>query len=146
MPLVYTDGIVFCVSYGAQMALEKQENQIHLSKSSSSCGCSSMPSQQYSTSSEPVAKKSQWVSYYHIPRMDCAAEEQMVRIALAPYADDIQELHLLVLQMKSKTIHLSYSRFCLFARLMKYCAAHICFAYLYQAIGSVLENIYILHS
>lgn len=93
MPLVYTNGIVFCVSYGAQMALEKQENQIHLSKSSSSCGCSSMPSQEYSTPSEPVAKKSQWVSYYHIPHMDCAAEEQMVRMALASYADDIQELN-----------------------------------------------------
>ncbi|QWZ60386.1 MULTISPECIES: cation transporter [Acinetobacter calcoaceticus/baumannii complex] len=93
MPLVYTNGIVFCVSYGAQMALEKQQNQIHLSKTSSSCGCSSVPSQEYSTPSEPVTKKSQWVSYYHIPRMDCAAEEQMVRMALASYADDIQELH-----------------------------------------------------
>ncbi|KYQ80286.1 cation transporter [Acinetobacter lactucae] len=93
MPLVYTNGIVFCVSYGAQMALEKQQNQIHLSKTSSSCGCSSAPSQEYSTPSEPVTKKSQWVSYYHIPRMDCAAEEQMVRMALASYADDIQELH-----------------------------------------------------
>lgn len=93
MPLVYTKGIVFCVSYGAQMALEKQENQIHLSKTSSSCGCSSVPSQEYSTPSEPVRKNSQWVSYYHIPRMDCAAEEQMVRMALASYADDIQELH-----------------------------------------------------
>lgn len=30
MPLVYTDGIVFCVSYGAKMALEKQENQINV--------------------------------------------------------------------------------------------------------------------
>lgn len=38
MPLVYTNGIVFCVSYGAKMALEKQENQIHLSKTSSSVG------------------------------------------------------------------------------------------------------------
>ncbi|MCG9493980.1 cation transporter [Acinetobacter pittii] len=93
MPLVYTNGIVFCVSYGARMALEKQQNQIHLSKTSSSCGCSSVPSQEYSTPSEPVTKKSQWVSYYHIPRMDCAAEEQMVRMALASYADDIQELH-----------------------------------------------------
>lgn len=93
MPLVYTNGIVFCVSYGAQMALEKQQNQIHLSKTSSSCRCSSVPSQEYSTPSEPVTKKSQWVSYYHIPRMDCAAEEQMVRMALASYADDIQELH-----------------------------------------------------
>ncbi|MBO9529695.1 MAG: cation transporter [Acinetobacter oleivorans] len=93
MPLVYTDGIVFCVSYGAQMALEKQENQIHLNKTSSSCGCSSMPSQEYSTPSEAVPKNSQWVSYYHIPHMDCAAEEQMVRMALASYSDDIQELH-----------------------------------------------------
>ncbi|QXA09858.1 cation transporter [Acinetobacter pittii] len=75
------------------MALEKQQNQIHLSKTSSSCECSSVPSQEYSTPSEPVTKKSQWVSYYHIPRMDCAAEEQMVRMALASYADDIQELH-----------------------------------------------------
>lgn len=32
MPLVYTDGIVFCVSYGAKMALEKQENQINVIK------------------------------------------------------------------------------------------------------------------
>lgn len=93
MPLVYTNGIVFCVSYGAQMALEKQENQIHLNKTSSSCGCSSMPSQEYSTPSEAMPRNSQWVSYYHIPRMDCAAEEQMVRMALASYADDIQELH-----------------------------------------------------
>ncbi|WP_216606733.1 cation transporter [Acinetobacter lactucae] len=93
MPLVYTNGIVFCVSYGAQMALEKQQNQIHLSKTSSSCGCSSVPSQEYSTPSEAVRKNSQWVSYYHIPRMDCAAEEQMVRMALVSYADDIQELH-----------------------------------------------------
>ncbi|ETR96024.1 cation transporter [Acinetobacter lactucae] len=93
MPLVYTDGIVFCVSYGAQMALEKQENQIHLNKTSSSCGCSSMPTQEYSTPSEAMPRNSQWVSYYHIPRMDCAAEEQMVRMALASYADDIQELH-----------------------------------------------------
>lgn len=85
--------LFFCVSYGAQMALEKQQNQIHLSKTSSSCECSSVPSQEYSTPSEPVTKKSQWVSYYHIPRMDCAAEEQMVRMALASYADDIQELH-----------------------------------------------------
>ncbi|MFH4122493.1 cation transporter, partial [Acinetobacter baumannii] len=36
--------------------------------------------------------KIQWVSYYHIPHMDCAAEEQMVRMALAPYAGHIQEL------------------------------------------------------
>lgn len=93
MPLVYTNGIVFCVSYGAKMALEKQENQIHLSKTSSSCGCSSTTSKESFTPSEPVAKKSQWVSYYHIPRMDCAAEEQMVRMALASYNDDIQELH-----------------------------------------------------
>ena len=52
-----------------------------------------MSSQECFTPSEPVAKKSQWVSYYHIPRMDCAAEEQMVRMALASYTDDIQELH-----------------------------------------------------
>ena len=42
--------------------------------------------------SEPMANKIQWVSYYHIPHMDCAAEEQMVRMALAPYAGHIQEL------------------------------------------------------
>jgi len=52
-----------------------------------------MPSQEYPTPSELGAKKSQWVSYYHIPHMDCAAEEQMVRMALASYADDIQELN-----------------------------------------------------
>ncbi|MBJ9723504.1 cation transporter [Acinetobacter calcoaceticus] len=93
MPLVYTDGIVFCVSYGAKMALEKQENQIHLNKSSASCGCSSISPQEYSTPSESTANKSQWVSYYHIPKMDCAAEEQMVRMALGPYAENIQELY-----------------------------------------------------
>ncbi|MEQ1106880.1 cation transporter [Acinetobacter seifertii] len=89
MPLVYTDGIVFCVSYGAKMALEKQENQINVNKS---CGCSSVATQEYSMPSEPMANKIQWVSYYHIPHMDCAAEEQMVRMALAPYAEHIQEL------------------------------------------------------
>ncbi|MBL2056740.1 cation transporter, partial [Klebsiella pneumoniae] len=45
MPLVYTDGIVFCVSYGAKMALEKQENQINVNKSCSSCGCSNVAAQ-----------------------------------------------------------------------------------------------------
>jgi hypothetical protein len=92
MPLVYTNGIVFCVSYGAKMALEKQENQINVNKSCSSCGCSSVATQEYSMPSEPMANKIQWVSYYHIPHMDCAAEEQMVRMALAPYAGHIQEL------------------------------------------------------
>ena len=43
--------------------------------------------------SEPRVNKTQWVSYYHIPRMDCAAEEQMVRMALASYAEHIQELY-----------------------------------------------------
>ncbi|WP_445406691.1 cation transporter [Acinetobacter seifertii] len=89
MPLVYTNGIVFCVSYGAKMALEKQENQINVNKS---CGCPSVATQEYSMPSEPMANKIQWVSYYHIPHMDCAAEEQMVRMALAPYAEHIQEL------------------------------------------------------
>ncbi len=30
---------------------------------------------------------SPWVSAYHIPKMDCGAEEQMVRIALADHND-----------------------------------------------------------
>ncbi|ANS22472.1 cation transporter [Acinetobacter baumannii] len=93
MPLVYTDGIVFCVSYGAKMALEKQENQINVNKSCSSCGCSNVAAQDFSVASEPRVNKTQWVSYYHIPRMDCAAEEQMVRMALASYAEHIQELY-----------------------------------------------------
>ncbi|KHN65721.1 cation transporter [Acinetobacter calcoaceticus] len=94
MPLVYTNGIVFCVSYGAQMALEKQENQINANKNCSNCGCTSeVAPQKDMDASQLVSKKSQWVSYYHIPKMDCAAEEQMVRMALASYADDIQELY-----------------------------------------------------
>lgn len=67
MPLVYTDGIVFCVSYGAKMALEKQENQINVNKSCSSCGCSNVAAQDFSVASEPRVNKTQWVSYYHIP-------------------------------------------------------------------------------
>lgn len=94
MPLVYTDGIVFCVSYGAQMALEKQENQINANKSGSNCGCTSKTvPEQDSAINQPASNKSQWVSYYHIPKMDCAAEEQMVRMALGPYAENIQELY-----------------------------------------------------
>ena len=75
------------------MALEKQENQINVNKSCSSCGCSNVAAQDFSVASEPRVNKTQWVSYYHIPRMDCAAEEQMVRMALASYAEHIQELH-----------------------------------------------------
>ncbi|MGP4882490.1 hypothetical protein ACTXQV_64630, partial [Klebsiella pneumoniae] len=50
---VYTDGIVFCVSYGAKMALEKQENQINVNKSCSGCGCSNVAAQDFSVASEP---------------------------------------------------------------------------------------------
>lgn len=71
----------------------KQENQINVNKSCSSCGCSNVAAQDFSVASEPRVNKTQWVSYYHIPRMDCAAEEQMVRMALASYAEHIQELH-----------------------------------------------------
>lgn len=93
MPLVYTDGIIFCVNYGAKMALEKQQNQINASQACSHCGCSETSSTQQANVSHASKKSSQWVSYYHIPQMDCAAEEQMIRMALAPQVEDIQELH-----------------------------------------------------
>lgn len=92
MPLVYTDGIVLCQLW-CKDGFRKQENQINVNKSCSSCGCSNVAAQDFSVASEPRVNKTQWVSYYHIPRMDCAAEEQMVRMALASYAEHIQELY-----------------------------------------------------
>ncbi len=44
-----------------------------------------------------MANKIQWVSYYHIPHMDCAAEEQIVRMALVPYAELFKNLNLIYL-------------------------------------------------
>lgn len=70
----------------------KQENQIHLSKIALTANAQACRLRSVSRLVN-LWLKSQWVSYYHIPRMDCAAEEQMVRMALASYTDDIQELH-----------------------------------------------------
>ncbi|MBD0072978.1 cation transporter, partial [Acinetobacter baumannii] len=39
------------------MALEKQENQINVNKSCSSCGCSNVAAQDFSVASEPRVNK-----------------------------------------------------------------------------------------
>ncbi|MEG2171596.1 MAG: hypothetical protein RRX89_08355, partial [Erysipelotrichaceae bacterium] len=77
--------------------IDQQEHNLSTSKeiTSNNCEettqscCGSTPKE--NPCSDEVSKDSQYISEYVIPKMDCSAEEQMVRMALSPI-EDIQKL------------------------------------------------------